>query len=174
MFLKELFYYSRLLFLSFVVFLFFFVYLNIKWGVVAFPINQYGMYSGKYTLKDTQQVYLIYADGNPIDVSKLAMAERDILLSSVDYFRTEKENNAAVFSTMKRVMGKFLIGKLMKEPIYSNLTNREGFKDWFRTKVEKITHTAIARIDVFYQKFYFKQDRLYPLTAPLKLPEFEP
>ncbi len=169
MFLKELFLFSRTLFISFLAFIFLFIFLNIKWGIVAFPVNEYGMYSGKLYTSDTQQVYLVYANDTLIDFSRLSMTQRDMLQYSLDYYLNEKENNAAVYSNMKRVLTKLFIGKLMRVENYTNKLGPVTFNKWFTNKLSDITGMQIFRLAAYSCNYCWQSGRLKPVSEPIKL-----
>jgi hypothetical protein len=173
MFLKKLFYFNRALFFLFVSFFVLFIFLNIKWGVVAFPVDEYGMYSGKYYTKDTQQVYLVYANGRQVDFSGLSMAERDVIQFSLDLFTEQKENNKIVFATMKRLLDKFLIGKFMQEEKYTNKQDTSVFNHWISNKISDITGTAVSKLEVYTQQYCWAQGSLQPVSEPLKMMHVE-
>lgn len=173
MFLKELFLFSRVLFISFISFIVLFLFLNIKWGVVAFPVNEYGMYSGKLHVSDTQQVYRIYTNDQLVDFSKLSMSQRDMLQYSLDFYKTEKANNAAVYATMNRLLKRFFIGSFMKEENYTNKTEELQFYQWFQNRLGRISGTHVSRMAIFSQKYLWDKDSFKPVSEPLKIISIE-
>ncbi len=170
MFLKELLHYNKKLFLCFVIFLAFFVFLNFKWGVVASPVHQFGMYSGRYTVKDTQEVYRIYVNEQLIDFTNLSLAQRDQLQFPLFYFERQKQNNLAVFTTMKRVLSKVLIGKLMKEEDYTNQVSSIAFTNWYSNKLQQMLGYPVTKLEVTAQKYIYQNNTLQPTAEPRKLP----
>ncbi len=174
MFIKELYTYNRKGAIAFVVFILLFIFLNIKWGAVAFPINEYGMYSGKYPLKDTQFVYKIYAGDTYVDFTKLAMAERDKLQYSLEFYGRYKANNSQVFTTMKRLMSKLLIGKLMDEKQYIVSVDSMQFANWFNNMLSDILHKEISSSEIYIQPFIWQSSQLNLVAAPQKIYQFVP
>ena len=174
MFLKELFLFSRMLFISFLSFIVLFIFLNIKWGVVAFPINEYGMYSGKLYISDTQQVYQIYANDKLVDFATLSMSQRDKLQYSLDFYKNEKINNVSVYLTIKRILNKFLIGKLMKEENYLNHTDTTKFYNWFSDQLGNITGIRVSRLAIYSCNYCWRGDMFQPVSEPIKIISVEP
>ena len=85
MFLKKLYQQNKFLFVAVIVFLSTYLFLNFKWGVIATPVQQYGMFSGKFIIEDPLPVYLVKANGKLINNALLSPIERDLLQSFPEY-----------------------------------------------------------------------------------------
>jgi hypothetical protein len=159
MFIKKLYHYNKILFCVLVGYILLFVFINYKSGLVVSPIIQYGMYSGVYKTTDTIKLYKIYANDSLVDFSKLPIAQRDILETSLDLFKTEKSNNLAVFETMKRVLSKMQVGKLMQAEQYTNNITPEKFKAWYMMQLSKIMGYTVTNVKIDFQTFVWKDNK---------------
>jgi hypothetical protein len=174
MFIKELYTYNRKGAIAFIAFILLFIFLNIKWGAVAFPINEYGMYSGKYPLNDTQFVYKIHAGETYVDFTKLPMAERDKLQYSLEFYERYKANNIEVYTTMKRLMSNMLLGQLMGEKQYTVSVDRIQFANWFNQMLSAILHKEISSSEIYIQPYVWQSSQLNPVAPPYKIYQFVP
>jgi hypothetical protein len=104
MFLKQLYRYNKKIFIAVLIFLLAFLYINYKWGVVATPVLQYGMYSGPFYLKDTQSLYIIKANDERINEATLSFTDRDFLQLYPESYLSQKKINADCYTTMARYM----------------------------------------------------------------------
>ncbi|MDQ3552300.1 MAG: hypothetical protein M3413_12315 [Bacteroidota bacterium] len=171
MFIKKLWNYNKYVAFTFCIIIGIWLFLNIKQGAVATPLLQYGMYSGPYFKKDTQSVFKIIADGEQIDFSTLTIAERDLIQTSLEMYLAEEETNKTSFFTIKRILTKVYLGKLMKEENYLNQITHEDFKIWFRNLLENILSKKISTIQVYAQKFVWENNVFTPASSPDKINE---
>ncbi|MEI7472827.1 MAG: hypothetical protein WCJ85_11245 [Chitinophagaceae bacterium] len=172
MFLKEFYTYRPKGAILLVAFIIVFVFLNIKWGAVAFPINVYGMYSGKYPLQDTQWVYKIKTGESFVDFTSLSMAERDKLQYSLDFYGKYKSNNVIVFNTMKRVLSTLIIGKLMEEEKYTPVADSIQYARWFNHLLSDILNKEIHSCEIYTQSYVWQMNQLNPVATPQKKYQF--
>src|ERR1700744_4254191 len=112
MFIKELWTYSKKITIAFILFIILWGYFNYKQGAVAAPLFVYGMYSGKFFIKDTQRVIQLYANNKVIDLTKYSIIDRDLLQTSLQNYVAQKTVNEGVFLTMKRILDHAYIGHL--------------------------------------------------------------
>jgi len=169
MFIKKLYRYSKAVFFVFAAFIIAFVFINYKWGVVATPVYQYGMFSSVFHVSDTQVVYHIYVNDKHLDITKYAMAKRDMMLISLENYEKAKEINQPVFFTMKRILDKTGLGYLMSQPNYSNNINDTVFSMWYKKLLQKTTGFPVVKIAVFSQKYVWVNNLLNPVSSPEKL-----
>ena len=99
----------------------------------------------------------------------MQMTQRDMLQYSLDYYLNEKENNAAVYSNMKRVLTKLFIGKLMRVENYTNKLGPVTFNKWFTNKLSDITGMQIFRLAAYSCNYCWQSGRLKPVSEPIKL-----
>jgi hypothetical protein len=159
MFIKKLYHYNKLLFGLLVGYILLFVFINYKSGLVVSPIIQYGMYSGVYKTTDTVTIYKIYANDSLVNFSNLSNAQRDVLETSLGLFSMEKSNNLAVFETMKRILSKMQVGKLMQIEKYSNNITPEIFKAWYMKQLSRIVGYTVTNVKIDLQTFIWKDHK---------------
>lgn len=168
MFFAKLYKHSKTLFISLIVFLFVFIFLNIKWGVVATPVYQFGMFSGIMHVRDTQTVFHFYVNDTLIDISPFSFAKRDMLQASILRFRQQEEKNKMVYTTMKRLLNTTGPGKLMYESLYTNALSDHQFKTWYRSRLEDIIGYPIKKMAVYSQYYVWQNGKLVSLNLPQK------
>ncbi len=169
MFIKKLYDYNKTRCFAFVAFIIAFVFINYKWGVVATPVLQYGMFSGKVYLKDTQTVYIIEANHKIIDCAKVSIAERDMLQVYPDYYEKQNFKNEAAYTTMKKYIRYTGLLGLMNVDKFTNKITDSVFTNWYKLQIEKIINEPVLSLSVFKQHFLWKNTRLEPIDTPLKL-----
>ncbi len=166
MFLKELYKHSKTGCFIVVAFLLAFIYINFKWGVVAAPVFQYGMYSSPFHIKDTQEVYRVTINQKTINCGELSFVDRDIIQLSLDDYRRHTAVNATVYHTMHRFLG---FTSLMNYDKYNDHLCDSVFTSWYKSKLEKITGYPVDSLSVFKQDYVWQQNSLQPVCTPIKL-----
>jgi hypothetical protein len=169
MFIKKLYNYSKA---GCIVFLFFigsFFFINIKQGVVAAPILQFGMFSSVFYISDTQTVAQIYLNDTLLNYADYSFAKRDIILTCLDMYLKQKETNSASFVTMKRLLSKIGIGKWMNERLYSNDITDEQFTNWYKLLLERVTKKSIYKLEIYSQKYLWNGSCLKPTGTVNKI-----
>jgi len=169
LFIKIFWYFNKKATIFFVLFVLFWGFINVKRGAVATPVLQYGMYSNPYYLTDTQTVLHIYLNDKKIDFAKYSMSERDQLQIFLEDYLRHKENNQMVFTTMKRILSKVQIGKLMTEDNYTCALTDEDFTRWYTKIIERITHEKVVTLAAYHQKYILQSGKLVAVSAPLKI-----
>ena len=172
MFLKKLYYFNKTAFTLLLLFVFTFIYINYKWGATATPVYQYGMFSSKFYIKDTQMAFKIYVDDKLLDVTKYPFAKRDMLFVSLENYTEQKNINATVYGVMKKIPEKIGLTGLMKPEVYANSIDDETFAKWYRKLLEKITGQPIIRLEVYQQKVLWQNSVLKEIAPPEKLSFF--
>jgi hypothetical protein len=170
MFIKKLYQHNKTAGFVFIAFIALYIFINYKWGVVATPVFQYGMFSTPFYLRDTQTAYRIYVNNKEIDITKHAFAKRDMLLVSLENYEKEKVVNTEVFLTMRQLLKKTGVGFLMKQTYYSNSINDTTFTIWYKKLLEQIVGYPVINIAVFRQKVILKNSLVQPVSSPEKLP----
>jgi hypothetical protein len=170
MFIKKLYRYSKMGCTAFVAFIMAFIFINYKWGVVATPVFQYGMFSTPVHLKDTQIACRIYVNDQEIDITKYAFAKRDMLLVLLENYEREKVVNTEVFLTMRQLLKKTGVGYLMKQAYYSNNINDTIFTVWHKKLLEQMLGYPVVNAAVFRQKVILKNSVVQPVSSPEKIP----
>lgn len=147
-------------------FLLIFIYINFKWGIVAAPFFQYGMYSSPFHIKDTQEVYQVAINKKVINCAELSFADRDIIQLSLDDYARHAAINEAVYNTMHKFLG--FTGQ-MDQPKYSDHLSDAAFTNWYKSKLKKITGAPVDSLSVSKQYYRWQQNSLQPFGISIKL-----
>lgn len=169
MFLKELWLFNKKIFAGFMLFIFLMLVINYKWGAVATPVYQFGMFSSKFYMKDTQNVYKIYVNDNQLDITKYHFAERDMLLVSLQNYTKQKSVNQSVYNTMKQIPEKIGLTGVMNPEKYLNNTTDADFTNWYRKLLESITGYPVLKLEIYQQKVQWQNGSLRSVSSPEKL-----
>jgi len=166
MFLKQLYRYSKTACFIVIAFVLAFVYIFCKWGIVATPVLQYGMFSAPVHLNDTQEVYIIDANNMHVNCGALSFTNRDILQVSLAYYERQGAVNSSVYNTMHKFLG---FTGLMDEYKFTNYASDRGFTRWYWVKLEEIVGKTIDSLAIYKQDFLWQQNGLQPIGTPIKL-----
>lgn len=166
MFLKQLYTYSKTAFLAFAAFILIYFFVNYKWGAVATPIYQFGMFSTKFYLKDTQSVFKIYVNDKVLDITAYHFAERDMLIVSLENYMKQEGVNKNIYTTMVKIPG---FNRLMKPEYYSNNISDIFFTAWYKHLLQQITGKPVEKLEIYRQKVLWYNNRLNESTIPQKL-----
>lgn len=169
MFLKELYQYNKLLFAALALFIISMAFINYKWGVVATPIQQYGMYSQRQYFSDTQKVYQLYVNGQKLNLSDFSLVERDMMQIPIDYFGRQEYINSQAFITMRSVFAKLKLDGLLQEKNFVNNTSNLQFYTWFKELVQKNIGNPVAQLEVFEEHYIWNKTKLELTGQPKKI-----
>jgi hypothetical protein len=165
MFLKKLWIYNKWIFFLLIFYVLLLLFFNYKGGAIATPVYQFGMYASKYNIKDTQTVCHIYVNNQLLDVSQYSYTDRDKLFISLENYEMQKENNPAVFMTMKRLLCKVGIGQFMDSAVYNNTITDYEFTQWYIKLLEKTIGYKVSSVEVFKQKYVMEAEGLRPIDT---------
>jgi len=169
MFIKKLYRYSKTMFFAFTVFVLAFVVINYKWGLVATPVLQYGMFGGVFHSKDTQDVYIVEANHKFINNGKISFTNRDIIQVYIDNYQRYKELNWSAYNTMKKYIGYTGLSSFMTTDKFTPVISDTTFTNWYRSKMEAITGEPITSLNVYLQHYVWQDTVLAAIDAPSKL-----
>lgn len=165
MFLQQLYHYNKYGLTVFVLFIAAFLYLNVKWGLVATPVYQYGMFSGKYSVNDTQQVIHFYSGSESIPAENLHFSDRDMLFGMVAKYEAQKTQNILLYNTIDGIYARFGLKNLVKAGSYSNNVNDKSFSNWLRIFLfHKMYNSDIDSVRYDYQLYQWQQGKMRPLS----------
>jgi hypothetical protein len=167
MFIKRLYRHSKILFFAFVLFIVAFIFINYKWGLTATPIYQYGMFSSKFYIKDTQSVFKIYVNEKLLDITKYSFAERDIMLVTLEKYGQQVNNNEAVYTVMKKIPQQF--GITMPVGLYRCMVADKNFTGWYKKSLQQIIGYPVKKLEVYKQQVAWGNDAVQEITSPTKL-----
>lgn len=172
MFLKQLYQHNKGLFLLLVLFVFAFVFLNLKWGMVATPVYQYGMFSGQVHLKDTLRLTQVQVNGKAIDMSDQHFVSKDKMLVMPQKYLSAMFQNAAVHTTMQGFFSKFGLGSLVALDAKDTLVNPRIFMGWYQQQLRAMLHKKIDSIQIVEQRLVWDGNKMLPLEIPQKMNAF--
>lgn len=162
MFLKKLYRHSKWMFLLFGTFILAFLFINFKWGMVATPVLQYGMYSGQQNLSDTIRVYRVLVNDKLIDPVQISAGQNDFIQTFLDAYPGQEENNKLVQATLNKYFGPF------KMPAELPVTDAI-FSAWFRQKMQRLVLEPIQTLAATRQHFVWAGNKLAPIDTASKL-----
>lgn len=169
MFLKKLYRYNKLLALMVAGFLLGYIYVNYKWGMTATPVQQYGMFSGKYFIKDSLLLYTVKANDKIINSAALSLIERDLVQSYPDYFEKQQHTNEAIFNTVNIYFNYLGISAAKNKYKFINNTSDAVFSNWYRSKMEDIINEPIRSLEVYKQNVVWDNKKLQLIDTPVKI-----
>ena len=169
MFIKRLYRYNKALCILFLVYIVSFIVVNYKWGTVATPVLQYGMYSGIFKLKDTQTVYLVEANHRMVNCAGLSLTERDILQIYPESYRLQDRVNEDAFSTMQRYFRPVGLSGVMHYEKFHNRVNDSLFLKWYGGEVERFIGEPVKELKIYQQHYVWGGKNLQPAGTAIKL-----
>lgn len=165
MFLKQLYHYNKTGFAVFIAFIIAFLYLNFKWGLVATPVYQYGMYSGRYSTGDTQRVCHLYAGDHRLPVEEMHFSDRDLLFTMIEKYENQKGQNPLMYSTINNIYSRFGLTNLVKAGSYRNNVNDTIFMKWLQYFLyHKMNNSDIDSVRYDQQLYQWQQGKMRPLA----------
>ncbi len=153
------------MFLLFVAYLLAFLFINYKWGMIATPVLQFGMYSGPHHLTDTISVYRVIVNDRAIDPSQFSAGQNDFIETYLGLYPAYKENNRLVNETFNKYLN-FLPGAGMPA---EKFVPDEDFTKWFTQKMQAMVAGPIETLRATRQDFLWAGKRLVPIDSASKL-----
>ena len=169
MFYKKLYQHSKGLFWIFVSFLFAFVFLNYKWGVVATPVYQYGMYSGPIYLSDTLHLMQVNINGKKLNMGEYPFASKDKMLVMPDKYLKSLHQNKAIQQSLQRIFTPVGMGALFNSDKFVQQVQPQLFMQWYRSQLQRFIHEEINDIEILQQDYLRQATHLVPLGTPQKI-----
>lgn len=169
MFCKKLYQHSKGLFWIFISFLFAFVFLNYKWGVVATPVYQYGMYSGPMYLSDTLHLMQVNINGKKLNMGEYPFASKDKMLVMPDKYLKSLHQNKAIQQSLQRIFTPVGMASLFNSDKYVQQVPPQLFMQWYRSQLQRFIHEEINAIEILQQDYLRQATHLVPLGTPQKI-----
>ncbi|MBC7867973.1 MAG: hypothetical protein H7X88_10625 [Gloeobacteraceae cyanobacterium ES-bin-316] len=157
------------MFLVFVMFIITFFFINYKWGIVAMPVLQFGMYSGRHYLKDPQTIYTLQINNKVLNPAQVSHVERDFIQHHLENFPAYKAGNEMVYKTMKKYLSFVGLARFVNYDNYNNTVTDAAFSNWFKPKLENIVHERILFLSASKQDFIWVGDKMLPVSTASKL-----
>ncbi len=168
MFLKRLYQQNKFLFTVVIAFLSTYVFLNLKWGMIATPVQQYGMFSGKHDISDSLPVYFVKANGNLVNNAELSVIQRDFVQAYPEYYQSQYSQNAGVYNSLKKYLF-FAADEQKHNYKFFNKTNDDIFSNWFRKRMSEIMNQRVNSLELYKRYFYWNGEQMLPLGTPEKM-----
>ena len=165
MFLKALYQYHKGIFCLFVGFVCAFLFLNYKWGMVATPIYQYGMFSGQQDLKDSFSLLQVHINGAPVNMSKYHFVEKDYMLVMPKKYLSAAVQNEQVQATMHSFFAKFGWGSSVRTTS-DTVADTTIFMKWYQQQLEKFMPTPIRTIQITQQQYLWNGQHAVAQATP--------
>lgn len=155
MFLLKLYQFNKLAFVLFASFIIAFIFLNYKWGLVATPIYQFGMFSGIETIKTQTNAYSVYVNNQLLNLNNYTAPELDLILIPARQYLLQKSNNESVYYTFKNVFSKVGISGLLKEKNFRNDITTRAFSDWYKSEIGKQLYFKVESVKITSRNYFF-------------------
>ena len=157
------------MFFCFTVFVLLFLVINYKWGVVATPVLQYGMYSGKYHLADSITFYQLTVNGKSLDAYLLPQGENDKLQSYLNQYAVYKENNKVTYHIMSTYFGRLGLISFATQHKYNIEVPVPEHYNWLKNKIEQAVDEPVHEFTAARQLFTWKGAALQPAYPAVKI-----
>ena len=165
MFLKALYQYHKGMFCLFVGFVCAFVFINYKWGMVATPIYQYGMFSGQQDLKDSFPLLQVYINEAPVNMSKYHFVEKDYMLVMPKKYLSAAGQNEQLRVTMQSFFAKFGGSRIVRTTS-DTLADTTIFMRWYQQQLGKFVPTPIRTIQITQQHYLWNGQHAVAQATP--------
>lgn len=154
---------------AFVAFIMAFIFINYKWGVVATPVLQYGMFSSVSHIKDTQTVCIFVVNGSIINNAQISPTNSDLVQGYISNYQSYKSVNEFVYNTIKKYIRYIGLIRFMKYEKYNTIISDSAFTNWFKIKMKRITGYPIEKLAVYKQNFLWINSKITAIDTPTKL-----
>ena len=174
MYLLKLYKHQKQNFILVILFLSFSLIINYKSGMIATPINLYGMFSGGYSINDTLSVNKIVIDGQPLNYSKYSYEKRDLMIGILDKYLLEKQNNSDIFETFKKLSLKVNSSINISSTTFNNQINKDVFMKWYGELLTRICKKNISQFEIYNQKYIWKENALVSVDSVVQIMSYVP
>ena len=137
--------------------------------MVATPVQQYGMFSGKSFVADPVIFYVVDLDGRRIDESALSQTERDLLQSYPQLYECQSVANASVYNVISNVFAHAGISTENWRHKFTNDIKDLQFANWYNNKLKDITGKSFTNMALYKQGVKWERGRFVATSKPLKL-----
>lgn len=174
MYLVKLYMHQKKNFLLLVIFFITSILVNYKSGIIATPINLYGMFSGAYSMADTLTINNVYIDGVPINYTKYSYEKRDLMIGMLDNYLAQEKSNKNIFETFKKLIQKINASINISYSTFTNKTDNNDFKKWYGRMLTKICKKSITQFAITSQKYVWNGKALTPLGTAVQIMNYVP
>lgn len=166
MFIPRLYTHSKLAAICLVMFIALFIYINYKWGVVASPIYQLGMFSKVAHKTDTQNVYTLYSDDKPIVLNDLPFIYNDMILVLLSRYETHTSHNREVLDVFNKYAIRILHKPLPADIYTINITEHQASL-WF-SKLLQSYDIPVRNLSVYSRNYTWENGHLKESPGEVK------
>ena len=165
MFLLKLYRFNKLAFFAFISFITAYIFLNYKWGLVATPIYQFGMYSGIEHTSGEYKTYAITVNDQQLNLNDFSAPQLDAMLIPIKHFKAQKENNAAVYKVFTNVFSKAGISGILKDANFDNNITDGEFTHWYLRSLSKILNYTVNSFQITSRNHLWQSDHFVPVHS---------
>lgn len=173
MYIVKLYTRQKLNFFLLVIFLILSIFINYKSGMIATPINLYGMFSGGFSLKDTLAVKKIILNGLPLNYSKYSYEKRDLMIGILDKYLVQEEHNKNIYETFQKVTQKLHLPINISSVTFTNQINNDIFNQWYAKLLTRICKKNIIKFEVNEQKYIWNGTALISVGTAVQIISYE-
>ncbi len=164
MFLVKLYHYSKGLFYTLIVLLLLFLYINFKWGVVATPIYQYGMFSNAWYNAGPYPAYTVELNRHTYQLSNLPFPVRDQCVVIFSRYLSLEANNQWAIKAMLPLYGT----SFNSDDVIAGRVSAEVFSKWFEQWLGKVTGEQVNSL-IIYRSMVSWKDGVHVISSPEKV-----
>ena len=111
------------------------------------PFLHYGMYSGKFNLSPTVEVWEVVINGQKLDLVDFSSVTDDYIIEPVRSYYFSKQNQDIYERTISRILTKV---RLSYHPsVFDSSTSQAAFDEWYKKRLSTILKKDISSIKVF-------------------------
>lgn len=165
MFLKQLYNFNKFLFYFLILFILGSSLVFYKWGAVATPIYQYGMFCQKFHQSDTQSVYQFYINSKPINYSNYNQHDMDLTQEIVANYLKQKKTNPEIFKTMNGFYTKVGLRNFLCEERFLNLKSDKEFIIWLAKIIPQAATANPINLSLEQHNYVYKNKQFIKLNS---------
>lgn len=173
MYLIKLYAIQKLNFILVFIFLSLSIFINYKSGMIATPINLYGMFSGGFDVKDTLTVKKITLNGVPFDYTKYSYEKRDLMIGILDKYLAQEQNNKNIYETFQTISQKLHLPVNISLITFTNQINNNIFYQWYAMLLTRICKKNILKFEVHDQKYIWNGTALQSVGTAVQIISYE-
>lgn len=146
MYLKKVFHYSRFLFFLTILFTGIQLYINLKVGVTATPFLHYGMYSSKYFLPSSIEVWELVVNTKKLNLQGYHPKIVDKILEPLNIFYKLPYDSGITYQTRRFLT---VVSMPYKEANFHQNLTEEKFKKAYLKHLNMVLNVTIREIIVY-------------------------
>lgn len=173
MYLIKLFTAQKLNFYLLFIFLSSSLFINYKSGMIATPINLYGMFSGGFSLKDTLHVKEITVNGLLLNYARYSFEQRDLMIGILDKHLAQERNNQNIYETFQTIIHKLHLPVNISSATFTNQIDNNIFYQWYANLLATICKKSVLKFEVHDQKYIWNGTALQSVGTAVQIISYE-